>query len=60
MARGKFYRSTSDRVLAGVCGGVARYFDMDVKLVRILFVLFGIFGIGIIVYIVLWIFTPEQ
>ncbi|MEC9488803.1 MAG: PspC domain-containing protein, partial [Halanaerobium sp.] len=35
----KIYRSRRDRVLGGVCGGIAEYFDIDVILVRLLFVL---------------------
>lgn len=56
----RFYLSNRDKVLAGVCGGVGRYFNIDPALVRILFVL-GLFlgGGGILLYIVLWIITPE-
>lgn len=58
--RGKFTRSRSDKKIAGVCGGLARYFGIDATLVRVLAVL-TIFagGIGILAYLLLWIFTDE-
>ena len=55
------YRSKKDRILLGVCGGLAEYFDMDPTLVRVIFVLLSIFsGTGIIIYILLAIFVPEE
>ncbi len=56
----KLYRDTEDRVLGGVSSGIASYFGIDVVVVRILFVI-SIFlgGAGLIVYIILWIITPE-
>lgn len=55
----KLYRSEKDRVLAGVCGGLADFFDVDSTLVRIIFVLLTIFGgSGLIIYLVLWIIVP--
>ena len=62
MSDKKLTRSTDDRVLAGVAGGLAEYFSIDPALVRILFVLVAIFGggiTGILIYIVLWIIMPE-
>jgi phage shock protein C len=56
------YRSKSDRMIAGVCGGIARSLGWDPTLVRILYVLVSIFSAafpGILVYIVLWIAMPE-
>jgi len=55
----RLLRSNVNRVIAGVCGGVAEYFVIDPVLVRILFVLTAIFGAGFIVYLVLWIMMPE-
>lgn len=55
----RLLRSSVDRVIAGVCGGVAAYFVIDPVVVRILFVLTAIFGAGFIVYLVLWIMMPE-
>ena len=44
----QFYRSRDNKVIAGVCGGLAEYFNIDPVLVRIAFVLFTIFGPGLI------------
>ena len=55
----KLYRSTGDRWLAGVCGGIAEYFEIDPTVVRVLFVLFSVFaGGGILAYIILWLLIP--
>ncbi|MFT7237672.1 MAG: phage shock protein PspC (stress-responsive transcriptional regulator) [Cyclobacteriaceae bacterium] len=56
----KLYRNNEQRVLGGVAGGLASYFGTDSSVIRLLFVL-SIFigGAGILVYIVLWIITPE-
>src|SRR6266481_1146668 len=56
----KFVRSTIDRKIAGVCAGVADYFDMDPTLVRILWSLATLIpGPNIIAYVVIWIAAPE-
>lgn len=49
-------RSRSDRVFAGVCGGIAEYFNINSLLVRILFILSGI---GFVAYILMAIFIDE-
>lgn len=55
----KLYKSRHDRMIDGVCGGLAEYFGMSSTLVRILFVLFGFFGgTGIIAYITAMILVP--
>ena len=48
--------------LAGVCSGFARYLDVDVTLVRVLWVLFTIWppGVGLIAYLVCWIVIPKD
>ncbi len=53
-------RSTTNRVIAGVCGGIAEYLQVDATLVRVFFVIATIFtaGIGLLGYIVLLIFMP--
>ncbi len=56
------HRSTSDRVLAGVCGGLAAWLGWDATLVRILYVLISVFSAafpGIIVYLILWLVMPK-
>lgn len=56
----KLYRSRNDRMVAGVCGGLADYFDMDSSLVRVLMVLSILFfSAGLWIYIVLWIIIPQ-
>jgi phage shock protein PspC (stress-responsive transcriptional regulator) len=56
----KFYRDPDHRVLGGVCAGASNYFDWDVALVRVIFMLSVIFlGTGVIFYILFWIITPE-
>jgi phage shock protein C len=61
MTSKRLYRSRMDRMIAGVSGGLAKYFDIDPTLVRVLFVV-SIFigGGGIIAYIILWIVVPEE
>lgn len=55
----KLCRTDYDKMLAGVCGGVGEYLNMDSSIVRLMFVLFGIFyGMGVIAYIVLTILLP--
>ncbi len=56
----KLFRDAESRALGGVCSGLASYFGTDTTVVRLLFVL-SIFlgGAGLIVYIILWIITPE-
>lgn len=55
-------RSASDRIFAGVCGGLAEYFDFDPVLVRIAYAFLTVFTAfsGLIFYIVLWIVMPER
>jgi phage shock protein C len=57
----KLYRSRTNRQVAGVCGGLAERFNVDVTLMRVLFVVLAIFGgAGIVLYIAMWIIVPEQ
>ena len=56
----KLYRSTTDSMIGGVCGGLAEYFDVDPVIVRLGAVLFAIWGAGLIAYIVAWIIIPEE
>ena len=61
MAERRIYRSKENRILAGVCGGIGDYFDVDPTLVRIIFVLLAIWGgIGILLYIICFIVIPES
>lgn len=53
-------RSRCSRMLFGVCGGIAEYFNADPTFIRLGFVICGFWGFGLLVYIVLWLITPEQ
>ena len=56
----RLYRSESDRIIAGVCGGLAAYLHVDPLILRILFVVLAILnGIGVLVYLALWIVVPS-
>lgn len=56
----KLTRSTSNRMIAGVCGGLGEYLNIDPTIVRLLFALVFIFaGTGLLIYIILWIIMPE-
>jgi len=56
----KIYRSESDRMIAGICGGIGEYFDIDPTLVRIIFAFILLSGSGFILYIILWVVIPSQ
>jgi phage shock protein C len=55
------YRSTTDKMVAGVCGGLARWLDIDATLVRIFFALLAILTfIGFALYLILWVVLPYE
>jgi phage shock protein C len=55
----RLYRSQTDKVIAGVCGGLAKYFSIDPALMRLAFVVFALAGgASVLLYIVLWIAVP--
>ncbi|MFW9903855.1 MAG: PspC domain-containing protein [Candidatus Thorarchaeota archaeon] len=57
----RFYRSREDRWLAGVCGGLGEYFNIDPILIRIGFIFItAVYGIGLVLYIILAIFIEEN
>ncbi|KPU27789.1 hypothetical protein TR13x_00010 [Caloranaerobacter sp. TR13] len=57
----KLYRSTSDKMIAGVCGGIAEYFNIDSTLVRLFWLILGFtMGIGFFAYIICAIVIPES
>jgi phage shock protein C len=57
----KLYRSRSNRQVAGVCGGLAEYFNMDATLIRILFVVLAVLGgSGLVLYLAMWIIVPNE
>lgn len=63
MPTGALTRSSSNRMLAGVCGGIARWLGWDATMVRVAYVLLSIFSAafpGVLVYIILWIVMPRD
>ena len=57
----RLYRSTTDKKIAGVAGGLGEYFEIDPLIVRLLFVILALAGGGgLLIYIILWIVTPEK
>ena len=57
----RLYRSRTDRVIGGVCGGIGQYFGMDTILIRLLFILVTLAGgAGFLVYILMLIVVPEE
>ena len=59
----KLTRSNKEKMIAGVCGGMAEYFDMDPTIVRLIYVIVSIFSVafpGILVYFILWIILPKK
>jgi phage shock protein C len=57
----RLLRVRQGRMVAGVCAGLARYFGVDVNLVRLAFGIFAIFyGLGILLYLIAWMILPEE
>jgi phage shock protein PspC (stress-responsive transcriptional regulator) len=60
--RRRLYRDSGDKMIGGVCSGIAYYLGIDPAIVRILFAIigFGGFGLGFLAYIILWIVLPPK
>lgn len=56
----RLYRSRQDKVVSGVCGGLANYFNIDPVIIRLAWTMFAVFGVGIITYIVAMIIVPVE
>ena len=57
----KLQRSTSNKMIAGVCAGIANYFNLDPTIIRVLYVLMIFFaGFGILLYLILWLVIPSE
>ena len=57
----KLYRSIDDKKIAGVCGGLGEYFDIDPTIIRLALVALVLAGgSGVLAYILAWIIVPEQ
>ena len=57
---GGLYRSRDDRIIMGVCGGIAKHYNMDPTLVRVLMFLVTLTVIGILGYIIMGLVIPEE
>lgn len=62
MSKGKGIYRSRDRKIAGVCGGIAQYFDFDVTLVRLIYVLATVTTAfsGVLVYLIAWLVVPSE
>lgn len=63
MSDKKLRRSRQNNMIAGVVGGLAKYFDIDVTMLRLIYVLVSLFSAafpGIIVYLILWVIMPLE
>lgn len=58
----RLYRSNNEKMISGVCGGVAEYFDVDPTIVRVLWVFLTLTGLGfgLILYIIMAFMVPEN
>lgn len=55
----RLYRNENDKVLGGVCSGLANYFNIDVVIARIIFVVLLFSGVGFLTYIIMWVAVPS-
>ncbi len=54
-------RSSTQRILTGVCGGIGEYFGVDANLIRLAFAVFTVFAFsGVLLYVVAWLVMPEE
>tara|TARA_Y100000310_G_scaffold144893_3_gene144203 strand:+ start:25035 stop:25226 length:192 start_codon:yes stop_codon:yes gene_type:complete len=56
----RLFRSRSDKILGGVCGGIAAYFSVDPVLIRLICILLLFSGAGLLAYIIAWIIVPLE
>ena len=56
----KLYRSKTDKKLVGVCGGIAKYFNIDPTIVRVIWALVSLSSVGILAYIICAFVIPEE
>ena len=61
MANKRLYRSETDKILGGVCGGIAEVYDLDPTLIRLALILFTLMGgSGLLAYILAWLIIPSE
>lgn len=56
----RLYRSEDDRILGGVCGGIAEAYDLDPTLVRLITVVLAFTGAAELVYLIAWLIMPTE
>lgn len=56
----RLYRSESDRILGGVCGGIAEVYNLDPTLVRLVTVVLALTGAAELVYLIAWLIMPTE
>ena len=56
----KLYRSVNDKKIAGVCGGLAKYLNIDPTVIRVIWALIALGGAGIVAYLVCALIIPEE
>lgn len=57
----KLYKIRKGKIFAGVCGGIAKYLNMDTKIVRLVFAIFvAVYANGLLAYIIFAIFIPKE
>jgi phage shock protein PspC (stress-responsive transcriptional regulator) len=56
----KLYRSRNNKMVGGVCAGLAQYFELDPTLVRLGMAVLMVLGGGILIYIIAWLIVPEE
>jgi phage shock protein PspC (stress-responsive transcriptional regulator) len=57
----RLYRSKTDKVIAGVCGGIGEYLEIDPVVIRLVWVILSLMGgAGILAYLLAWIIIPKK
>lgn len=58
----QLYRSRTNRKIAGICGGLGEYFQVDPTFIRILFIIVALasVGLGILAYLIMWLIIPKE
>lgn len=60
MEEKKLYRSETNKMICGVCGGIAEYIHIDATILRLIFAFLGLTGTGIVAYIIAAIIIPSE
>lgn len=57
----KLYRDFSEKKIAGVCGGIGKYLEVDPTIIRIVFLVLAVlYGFGVLAYIIMWAVIPKE